>query len=183
MNRLLALVTVCCFITGFSFADEPVKKVYKSVIYHFGIEKHKKDYGLQIVKNGTDYEMLVYAPKGRAFQKISTNDSYGNLYSMYCVDCKSVETGGIEYDLLTFSVPGAFGEEDYLWKVLEVDGQIVPNSIAKKMRKKMQKGLHVVNMRYNYDRARLPSKIKIEDGWYSSESRFSFVPGRDFYSW
>lgn len=183
MNRLLALAIFCCFVTGILFANEPDKeKMYTSKEYRFGIERHQKDFTLQIVRKGAEYQMIIYAPKGRSLKIIKTKDSYDNMNYMQCLEHKYFKKEGIEYNLMVFSVPAAYDNENYYWTDMEIDGQIVPVSVARKMRKQMQKGFHVVDMRYNHDRAKLSSKIKIEEGWHSNDSRFSFVPGRTFYS-
>lgn len=181
MKHLLAILTLCCLATGAAFADEPEEgKVYVSKEYSFGMEKHRKDCTLQIVRKGADFEMMVVAPKGRMLQVIRTIDSDGNLNYMSCVDCKLIKKDGVECNLLTFHVPEAYNDEEYFWTDVQIDGQQIPVSVARKMRIQMQKGFHAVNMKYNYDLAKRPSKIRIEEGWNSIESRFSSVPGRDF---
>lgn len=177
MNRLLIIVTFNCFVTGILFANEPNKeKMYTSKEYRFGLEKHQKDFTLQIVKKGAEYQMIIYAPKGRSLKIIKTKDSYDNIYCMRCIDNKEIKKEGIEYNLMVFGVPAAYDNEEYYWTDMEIDGQKVPVSVARKMRKQMQKGFHVVNMRYNYDRAKLPSKIKIEEGWHDNGFN-SYIPG------
>ena len=177
-HLLVSLLTLCCFSIGVAFAGEPLEgNVYVSKEYRFGMEKGKKDCSLQIVRQGAEYQMMIYAPKGKAMQVIRTNDSDGNLNYMTCVDRKSVEKDGVACDLLVFQLPVAYDEEEYRWTDMQVDGYQVPVSVARKMRLQMQKGFHMVNMKYNYDRSKLPSKIRYEQGWMTGFGSTGAAPG------